>query len=107
MMTTSAQTVAPSSASSGPKLSEIARRIDEHLRRMEEVSPMQARGRGGYYHAGARVAGPKVGITYVSYQVTHKVTKTEALAYLAWLDAGNSGRHHTMPKAVPQAGAAE
>jgi hypothetical protein len=78
---------------------EIARRINEHLKRFESDPvinvPMMNRGMNTtpYYNAGAFNGGRYVTITYVSYQSASFLTKAKALEYLAWLDAGNVGKH--------------
>lgn len=73
-----------------PKLAEVARRISEHLHRFErEQTPKSGR----FFFANAWEAGSHVGVTYVSYQGKSFLTKADALAYLAWLDAGNRGKH--------------
>ena len=79
------------------RLDEIARRISGHLRRFEKDPKINARdskyGTTAYYHAGAFRSGSRVGVRYVSYQLLRYLTKAEALRYLAWLDAGNVGKH--------------
>jgi len=48
-----------------------------------------------YYGAGAWYSGgSKLGVRYISYQSQTFLTRSEAEAYLAWLDAGNVGRHY-------------
>lgn len=46
-----------------------------------------------YYNAGAHSVGRYTHVTYISYQGPSKLTPEEAVRYLAWLDAGNVGRH--------------
>jgi hypothetical protein len=81
------------------KLADIASRISAHLKRFENDPVINAeRLNGGmrttpYYHAGAYSAGRYVCVGYISYQGTRTLTKDEAIAYLAWLDAGNVGEH--------------
>ena len=82
------------------KLDEIARRIDSHLRRFAD-DPAIARPDGRvtkYWFPNARHAGARVMIKYISYQFEHSLTKQEAWRYLAWLDAGNVGRHFAVPE---------
>jgi hypothetical protein len=84
--------------SAAPKLGEVADRIYSHLKRIESDPILNPRigGKNGtpvYWNVNARAAGSRVGITYVSYQGERTLTKQEALAYLAWLDAGNVGKH--------------
>jgi hypothetical protein len=76
------------------KLSEIAARISEHLKRKEASQPKNSAEPGDYYRACAWAAGSRVGVRYVSFQHETFLTKADALEYLAWLDAGNIGRHY-------------
>ena len=68
-------------------LTEIAARIDAHLKRFEAV-PLAR-----YYFARAYRAGKYVLVTYVTYRGHSSLTRSEALAYLAWLDSGKIGTH--------------
>lgn len=83
-----------------PNLAEVAARIAAHLKRFETdpLINVWKNGRVGgtrpYFWATARAAGSRVAVQYISYQGWSTLTKVEALAYLAWLDAGNVGRHH-------------
>ena len=82
-------------------LAEIAKRITEHLKVFESDPTINAVNRSGsrpYYNAFARPAGSRVAVVYVSYQSRTCLTKTEALRYLEWLDAGNVGKHWTAPE---------
>lgn len=79
---------------------EIADRINDYLHRFETDPVINAPrdGKPGglvpYWHAHARYTrGPKMYVQYISYQGDSKLSKDEAIAYLAWLDAGNVGRH--------------
>ena len=79
---------------------EIGERIDAHLKRFEadpkinpDISP-EKRGLYAYYQAGAAGLRGRVYIRYITYQGESKLTKPDAFKYLAWLDAGNVGRHH-------------
>lgn len=80
-------------------LAEIARRIDAHLKRFEADpvinAPDPVYRTKPYYCAGAQSgAGAKrVLVYYVTYQGGRRLTRAEAETYLAWLDAGNVGRH--------------
>lgn len=91
------------------KLTEIAERIDAHLRRMERDPAINIRrdynkstwrwevsesGIATYYGANARRSGSRVRVVYVSYQGASTLKRDEAAAYLAWLDAGNNGTHY-------------
>lgn len=84
------------------KLKEVAAKIDAHLSRFEADPKINALSSSSkihpYYNACAYVAGRYVGIRYVSFQSTDKITKAEAEVYLAWLDAGNVGKHYRMGK---------
>jgi hypothetical protein len=80
----------------GPTLTEIAARIAAHLRRLESsrtTNPVNKWKTTKYYYAFARRAGNRVRITYVTHQGGDNVTRDEALAYLAKLDAGFTGKH--------------
>lgn len=81
-------------------MKEIGKRIDKHLRRFEadpkiniDRSPEKT-GLRDYYKAGAHGEGRWVWVTYVAYQGNRTLSKADALKYLAWLDAGNVGRHY-------------
>jgi hypothetical protein len=79
-------------------LTEIASRIDAHLKRIEadpNLNPWH-HGEGStksYYNAYAVSAGPYVMVTYVTYQGRRGLKRAEAEAYLAWLDEGHVGKH--------------
>jgi hypothetical protein len=80
------------------KLTEIAKRIDAHLKRFEADPVINARPAPNriqpYYRAYAWVAGRYVAVSYVTFQGHSNLTKEQAAAYLAWLDAGNVGQHY-------------
>ena len=89
------------------KLRDIAARIDAHLKRFEadksgvNVERTYSNNRGqasklrSYFGAGSGYAGGRyIFVRYVCYQDGSHITKEEALRYLAWLDAGNVGRHY-------------
>lgn len=88
------------------KLDEIANRISAHLSRFEadrdgiNANRVRTNARGQesrlppYFNAGAGASGRYVYVRYISYQGVSHITKDEALRYLAWLDAGNVGRHY-------------
>jgi hypothetical protein len=82
------------------KLSQIAAKIDAHLRRFEMDPKINNRRNEtkllSYYGAGASVAGRYVSVQYIGYQGDTSLSKAEAERYLAWLDAGNVGRHWQM-----------
>jgi hypothetical protein len=90
-----------------PTLTEIAERINAHLKRFERdpkinkpvtyksarTGRMESAGRP-YYYAGAWRAGNRVAVKYVSYQSTHNLTQAEAEDYLRWLDNGGVGTYY-------------
>jgi len=80
-----------------PKLSEIAARIERHLKRMENDTSVNTRTRPNaiqrYWNSRAYAAGARVFVCYVSFQGYSSLTKEQALEYLEWLEAGNSGMH--------------
>lgn len=92
-------------------LTEIADRINKHLKRFEAdrggVNKPSPQGLGEYYNAGAHRAGPVVSIVYISYQGRTTLTRDEALAYLDWLEAGNAGRHSDAVSAYRERAQAE
>lgn len=83
-------------------LKEIAEKISAHLARWERDPKVNPRdpyttmkpGMVHLYSSGAFPAGNRVAIRYVSYQHLSKLKKADAEAYLAWIDAGNIGRHY-------------
>ena len=78
---------------------EIGERIDKHLKRFQadpRINIDRSSTKTGlydYYNAGAAGHGRFVYIRYIAYQGNSNLSKTDALKYLAWLDAGNVGRH--------------
>ena len=83
-----------------PDMKDIAARIDAHLKRFEKDPKInidrssEKAGLWTYYYAGAGAGRGRVYVTYISYQGVTPLKKAEALKYLAWLDAGNVGRHY-------------
>jgi hypothetical protein len=79
------------------KLTEIAARINAHLKRFERDPTINAPSKvyhtKPYYCARSWQAGTRVCVQYVSFQYTSKLKRDNALAYLAWLDAGGIGTH--------------
>ena len=77
------------------RLTDIAEKIDTHLKRFEASKKInkldKKHNTQPYYNAGAYQGGNKVRVKYISYQGGTMLDKTEALRYLAWLDAGNVG----------------
>ena len=85
------------------KLTEIANRIAAHLARFEKdktINKPFGTGVRPYYFTNAYRGGRYVCVRYVAYQLTSSLTREEALAYLAWLDAGNVGKHWEAKEAV-------
>lgn len=96
------------------KLSEIAARIDAHFKRIEpdeKLNPCREFVGGEWRNTGTTMrgtawlcrpsclaTGTRIRVSYVSYQCTLFLSKDAALAYLAWLDAGNLGSHHVMER---------
>jgi hypothetical protein len=78
---------------------EIGQQINAHLKRFEadpkinvDRSP-EKRGLFPYFRAGASGHRAHVYVSYISYQGQSTLKRADALKYLAWLDAGNVGRH--------------
>lgn len=98
------------------KLAAIAARLQDHLSRFEgdaaiaTSSYLDARGvlrrLTRYFNACAYVAGSRIAVVYISYQGRSTLTRSEALAYLAWLDAGNVGSHYEALAPIAKAEAA-
>lgn len=82
------------------KLNDIALRLTAHLKRIEADPALNPPKDGvrDYFGACARCAGSRLMVTYSLTFAEHRLTKAEALAYLAWLDAGNVGKHWQMQK---------
>jgi hypothetical protein len=77
------------------KLAEIADRLHSHFKRWEssqKLNPLSKEyGTRRYFHPGAWARGSRVFVRYVSYQCDHSIKKSDAEAYLAWIEAGNVG----------------
>lgn len=86
------------------KLADIAARILTHLKRFEsdpaiaDVITTSGKPITKFYKVNAWASGRYVGVRYVSFHPESNLTKQEALAYLAWLDAGNVGRHYEVKR---------
>lgn len=81
-----------------PTLKESASGISAHLERFEADpainTPLDHKsGLRHYYNAGSAARLRRVRVWYVSYQYVTKLTRSEAMRYLDWLDAGNVGTH--------------
>ena len=78
---------------------EIAARIDAHLQRFEKDpqinEPHPKYQTHPYYKARAWASGGWVKVVYVAHQGSDTLKLPVAEKYLAWLDAGNVGRHFT------------
>jgi hypothetical protein len=87
---------------------ELAQKIDAHLRRFEKdptINPgkrfdeqirewiLDERGVHVYYGARARGDRHRVWVIYVTCHSGNHLSIEDAQKYLAWLDAGNVGRH--------------
>lgn len=79
------------------RLDDIAKRITAHLKRFEadpKINAPDAKYHTTPYHwPQAWRAGNRIGIRYVSYQTDSYLRAADAENYLAWLDAGNVGKH--------------
>jgi hypothetical protein len=77
---------------------ELGARINAYLKSFEaSLKINQARGDRTikpYYLAGAGGDRHRVFVRYVSFQGMHHLSVEDAERYLAWLDAGNVGKHH-------------
>ena len=74
-------------------LTEISARIHAHLLRFErDPKNVGVNGMPQYYRPSAYRFGPRAHVRYIAYQSAYELTRAEATAYLAWLDAGNVGR---------------
>lgn len=96
-------TGAPAPKEKPLKLSEVAARIDAHLKRMEgdpsiNIRPDSKR-ISPFYCAGAFSSGSRVFVRYVSFQGRASLTREKAIAYLAALDAGRDCKHWSVPEA--------
>ena len=80
-------------------MGEIAARIGAYLQRFERDPKINVRDAKydttPYYVARAGYnGGARIWVCYVTYQGRSTLTRDEAERYLAWLDAGNVGRHY-------------
>lgn len=86
-------------ALTGTPMQALAARINVHLRRFEADHKINTNtkpdrtGLARFYNAWCGASGSRIFTTYISYQGQSSLTRTEAQRYLAWLDAGNVGRH--------------
>lgn len=80
---------------------DIVAKIDAHLKRIErdpKLNPTDPKYKvRQFYCASASLENyNSVRLLYVAYQGDSHVTRDDAARYLAWLDAGNVGTHHTL-----------
>lgn len=88
-------------------MKEIAAAINDHLRRLENDPVFNVRrkfvldrwvddprGEPMFFHAKSYASGNRVLVEYVWYHGASSLTKEAAAKYLAWLDAGNKGKHY-------------
>ena len=83
------------------KLTDIASKIDAHLKRFEadaEINRLGANGLRPYCFAHAGRSGRWIYVQYVSYQGSINLDRATAEKYLAWLDSDNIGTHWRIPK---------
>ncbi len=89
-----------------PKLAEIAARIAAHLARFEADQALcKTQNIDGprltlFARPSVFVRGPRLLVSYSSALDTVTITKAQAIAYLAWLDAGGVGRHWEWERAL-------
>lgn len=80
-------------------LTEIAERINAHLKRFEAdpkincIPPGRSMKLHPYWHSRAYQAGNRVSIVYISFQGSTNLTREDAEMYMHWLDAGGIGAH--------------
>jgi hypothetical protein len=83
-------------------LTEVAAKIDAYLKKFEADPKinvkLDSRTISPYWQAGAYQVGRFVGIIYVRFQGSFHLKRDEAEKYLAWLDAGNVGKHLRLEK---------
>jgi len=77
----------------------IAARIQAHLKRMERdpsANKTSVYETSNFYGSSACGTRKGVKIKYVAYQNDWNLPAADAVKYLAWLDAGNNGKHFQM-----------
>jgi hypothetical protein len=79
-------------------MADLAKAIAKHLRRFEADPKVNVPKNGGqlrpFYLARAWYPGGRyVGVGYISFQPGTFLDREQAARYLAWLDAGNVGKH--------------
>jgi hypothetical protein len=95
--------------------SALAQRINAHLQRIERDPKLNPGKRfdqvqkkwvpdklGTYAYYGARASGDRhrVWVIFITYQGGSYLSIEDAEKYLAWLDAGNVGRHYEVLRKV-------
>lgn len=83
------------------KVTEVAARIEAHLRRFEFDLTINKRVRGMddlrlYLHTKAWAYKGRVGVRYFGHQGQSTLTAAEAELYLQWLDDGGVGTHYAL-----------
>jgi hypothetical protein len=82
---------------------QVAERIDAYLRRFEADpkinAPIEGRTLHPYFGAHAWYPGGAfISVIYISFQGISHIKRADAEEYLAWLDAGNVGKHYALRK---------
>jgi hypothetical protein len=82
-------------------MKKIAEGIDAYLRCFEADPKInvakEGRNISPYFHAHAWYpGGAYISVVYISFQGISHLKRDEAEAYLAWLEAGNVGRHYLL-----------
>lgn len=79
------------------KLKDLAQAIEAHLNRFE-ADPVLSRKKDGktarFWGTGCGVSGRFVVVTYISYQGSSNLSKSDAISFLPKLEGGYVGRHH-------------
>jgi hypothetical protein len=79
------------------KKKEIATRLYEHLKKLENDKEYNVRKKEGgltpLFQVNVWATNRAIHVVYVSFQGDSLLTDEEAIAYLNWLDAGNKGKH--------------
>jgi hypothetical protein len=77
-------------------MKELARRINAHLRRIEADPKINVvrNSLHKFYYAGAHYSGgARIRVTYITYQGSPALSRSEAERYLAALDSGSTDLH--------------
>lgn len=82
------------------KNKDIAAKINEYYKRFEHDPKVNTITRSDgskdtlFYNAGCYASGSHIMIWEISYQIKSSLKKEEALEFLEWLEAGNTGTIH-------------